>query len=79
MIDAPQPPHKSSGFTEDTRELRGVVAPAATLKEREGEEVGAGGRRWRVEGVQQGAEEEVAPSSPLFLAACSCAAHKQEI
>lgn len=44
MIDAPQPAHKSSGFTEDARELRGVAAPAATQGEEGGG--GAGGRGW---------------------------------
>lgn len=66
MIDASQPPHKSSGFTEDAHELRGVAAPAATP--------GRGGV------VAEVVEEEVVAASPLlFLAAFSCAAHKQEI
>lgn len=75
MIDAPQPPHKSSGFTEDARELRGVAAPAATPEE-------GGGWRTRTGGVglEEVVEEEVvAASPPLFFAAFSCAAHKQEI
>lgn len=48
MIDAPQPPHKSSGFTEDARELRGVAAPAATPEEGGGLEDEDGG--WGVGG-----------------------------
>lgn len=72
MIDAPQQLHKSSGFTEDTRELRGVVA---TVEESEA----VGERRWWVDGLEEGGEKEVAASPPLFLAACRCAAHKQEI
>lgn len=46
MIDVAQSPHKSSGFTEDARELRGAAASAATLEERGG---------WRIE---EGVEEE---------------------
>lgn len=44
MIDAPQPPHKSSGFTEDACKVRGVAAPAATLQERGEPEDSDGGR-----------------------------------